>query len=307
MTSQDSFLSSVFETEESIQKQTKKFLKRLGYCMSMCFRKIRVNHSKKNKVLEDLFNQRRILKHKIDDNSFEKLKDVEAKLATICASDNVRIITEACAGLTCEGGGVNAGKIWKLKKQLRGIVQDPPTAMLDASGNLVTTNRALEKLVLEQYKERLCPHPIKDSLRLHQVQREELCKEKIEEAYKQKTPDWVIDDIDLVLKQLKNNKSRDPLGFGNEMFKPENAGTDLRKALLNMCNQIDKLIYNDEYESIDKNLTDSNVGARRNRNIRDNIFVMNAILLNVRRRKLKGTDVQIFDAEKCFDKLWAKE
>ena len=172
------------------------------------------------------------------------------------------------------------------------------------------------------------------------MQREELCKDTIEEAYKQKTPDWVIDDIDLVLKQLKNNKSRDPLGFGNEMFKPENAGTDLRKALLNMCNQIknqqvfpealskcnvtslyknkgskkdfsnyrgifrvtiirsilDKLIYNDEYESIDKNLTDSNVGARRNRNIRDNIFVMNAILHNVRRRKLKGTDVQIFDA-----------
>ena len=41
---------------------------------------------------------------------------------------------------------------------------------------------------------------------------------------------------------------------------------------------LDSLIYNDEYKNIDINLTDSNVGARKQRNIRDNIFVMNAII-----------------------------
>ena len=41
---------------------------------------------------------------------------------------------------------------------------------------------------------------------------------------------------------------------------------------------LDRLIYNDEYENIDSNLTDSNVGARKMRNIRDNIFVLNAII-----------------------------
>ena len=41
---------------------------------------------------------------------------------------------------------------------------------------------------------------------------------------------------------------------------------------------LDRLIYNDEIENIDSNLTDSNVGARRNRNIRDNIFVLNAVI-----------------------------
>ena len=41
---------------------------------------------------------------------------------------------------------------------------------------------------------------------------------------------------------------------------------------------IEKLIYNDEYSKIDKNLDDSNVGARKDRNIRDNIFVLNSIL-----------------------------
>ena len=70
---------------------------------------------------------------------------------------------------------------------------------------------------------------------------------------------------------------------------------------------LDKLIYNDEYPGIDKNLTDSNVGARQNRNIRDNIFVINAISNEAVKRKLKGIDMQIFDVYKCFDKLWAKE
>ena len=69
---------------------------------------------------------------------------------------------------------------------------------------------------------------------------------------------------------------------------------------------LDKLIYNDEYCTIDENLTDSNVSARKGRNIRDNIFVVGAIVNNVVRRKLKGIDISIYDIENCFDKLWSK-
>ena len=48
---------------------------------------------------------------------------------------------------------------------------------------------------------------------------------------------------------------------------------------------LEKLIYNDEYINIDKNLTDANVGARKKRNIRDNIFVLNAITNSRRKEK----------------------
>ena len=70
---------------------------------------------------------------------------------------------------------------------------------------------------------------------------------------------------------------------------------------------LDKLIYNDEYPGIDEHLTDSNVGARQGRNIRDNIFVINAVLNSAAKRSLKDIDIGIYDAEKCFDKLWAQE
>ena len=70
---------------------------------------------------------------------------------------------------------------------------------------------------------------------------------------------------------------------------------------------LDRLIYNDEYENIDQKLTDSNVGARSRRNIRDNIFVVNAILNSQKKASNEAVDIQVYDVEQCFDSLWVKE
>ena len=70
---------------------------------------------------------------------------------------------------------------------------------------------------------------------------------------------------------------------------------------------LDKLIYIDEYDNIDANLTDSNVGARRSRNIRDNIFVLNAILNSKKGTLKEDIDIQVYDVEQCFDSLWLQE
>ena len=170
-------------------------------------------------------------------------------------------------------------------------------------------------------------------------------------AKRNRTALWTMDDLDAVLKYLKKNKSRDPLGYANEIFRPEVAGDDLKKATLSLMNRIkieqifpdaleycdissiwklkgsrndfefyrgifrvtifrsilDRLIYNDEYTTIDANLSDSNVGARKGRNIRDNIFVMNAIINSVLKGNAEAIDVQVYDVEKCFDTLWLQE
>ena len=70
---------------------------------------------------------------------------------------------------------------------------------------------------------------------------------------------------------------------------------------------LDRLIYNDEYKNIDSNLTDSNVGARKGRNIRDNIFVLNAVTNSVVKGNAEPIDIQLYDVEKFFDALWMKE
>ena len=204
---------------------------------------------------------------------------------------------------------------------------------MDQHGNLVTSPRLIENLALNTYKERLKNRDMKEDLSELRDMKEILCKLRLNSARKKKTPPWTIEDLDHVLKNLKRNKSRDPMGYANELFHPNVAGDDLKKAIISLMNRIkseqqypevlevcdissifknkgqrnnfefyrgifrvpilrtilDRLIYNDEYTNIDMELSDSNVGARKNRNIRDNIFVLNAATNSV----INGTEDHI--------------
>ena len=95
--------------------------------------------------------------------------------------------------------------------------------MLDSRGNLVTTSGAIEELTIQMYKDRLQALKIRDDLKWHEMQQEKMCEERIKEAQENCTPPWSMEDLEVVLKDLKNNKSRDPMGFANELFKPDNA------------------------------------------------------------------------------------
>ena len=96
------------------------------------------------------------------------------------------------------------------------------------------------------------------------------------------------------------------------VYKGKNSKTDMgnQRGLFNLVtirSIIDKLIYMDEYENVDANLTDCNVGARKQRNIRDNLFVVNGVINAVINKDDKPVDIELFDIEKCFDSLWLKE
>ena len=62
-TSQGTYLSEVFsDVSENVDVQTKHFLKRFNNIIHKCFNKIRITKSKKNNVIDNLFDQRRKLK-----------------------------------------------------------------------------------------------------------------------------------------------------------------------------------------------------------------------------------------------------
>ena len=63
------------------------------------------------------------------------------------------------------------------------------------------------------------------------------------------------------------------------------------------------MIYNDIYDIVDSSMSCSNIGARKNRNIRDHLFVIDAIINDVMNNKESNyIDIQIYDVYKCFDK-----
>ena len=157
--------------------------------------------------------------------------------------------------------------------------------------------------------------------------------------------------MDKVLKGLKNNKTRDPHGLINEIFKPGVLGKDLKMAILNLFNSIkkeqklpkflqfanittiykkkgsrqdmnndrgifvvsvlrmilDSLIYEEKFPLVDSNMSCSNIGARKNRNIRDHLFIVYGVINSVLNGNEDPVDIQIYDVEKCFDALWLED
>ena len=224
-----------------------------------------------------------------------------------------------------EKGGINAGRLWKIKKRLSPRVEDPPTAMMNQAGYLVTSETEIKKLASEHYKKVLENRPMKEELEHEKLDKEELSALRLNIAPNNKSPPWDMEDLETVRKNLKNNKVRDPLGNAIELFKPTVAGSDLKLAILRLVNMIkdklelpeifrmcnitsifkkgkrinftnyrgifrviifrsilDRLVYNNIYPVVDNSLTDANVGSRKGRNVRDNLFVLYAIMNSIK-------------------------
>ena len=69
-----------------------------------------------------------------------------------------------------------------------------------------------------------------------------------------------------------------------------------------------RLIYLDKYDELDYSMSDSQVGARRGKSVRNHIWVLNGVICDVLSSKKKApVDLQIFDYKQCFDSLWLQE
>ena len=68
-----------------------------------------------------------------------------------------------------------------------------------------------------------------------------------------------------------------------------------------------KLIYNDEYPTVDSAMSDSNIGARKEKNIRNHLFIINGIINETIKTKNKSVDIEIPDYRQCFDSMWLEE
>ena len=241
--------------------------------------------------------------------------------------------------------------LWKLKQKLCPLLSDPPMAKYDDGGNLITTTEALKKLYLETYQNRLKHRKMEEKYMDIYFLKTELWQTRLQNLRKIKTQPWSMNQLEAVLKNLKNNISMDPNGMVNETFKNGYIGSDLKEALLIFLNEVkskqfiphsmtlgnittiykskgsrldmnsdrgifiltvlkkitEKLIYNDKYKDIDKNMSDSNIGSRKKRNIRDHLLIIHGVINSVIRGKEEPIDIQIYDLEKAFDALWLED
>ena len=63
-----------------------------------------------------------------------------------------KILSEVQGLEDAEDGGFNAGKLWKLKKKLSPRSTEPPTAMENSSGKLITKKEDILEEAVNHYK-----------------------------------------------------------------------------------------------------------------------------------------------------------
>ena len=63
-----------------------------------------------------------------------------------------------------------------------------------------------------------------------------------------------------------------------------------------------RLIYLEKYDKLDSSMSDSQVGGRKGKSVRNHIWILNGIICDVLSTKKKTPiDLQIFDYKQCLD------
>ena len=202
-----------------------------------------MNKSNKKDRISELIEKRNSLKKNLaeikkagedDETTQNELNDVEKVISDSCAEDNLKLVVENFGHLSSTDGSVNTNGIWKLKKRIfPKHCKSLPVSKKDAKGRI-----ELKSLYLQTYKHRLRHRPIAKDLRNLKNLKEKLFKKRLKLSKLRKSPKWNKKELETVLKKLKKNKSRDPHGMVNDIFKTGVIGKDLQDSLLLLFNRI---------------------------------------------------------------------
>ena len=136
---------------------------------------------------------------------------------------------------------VNVTNMWKILKKLwPKFGNSVPMAKRNHQGKLISGAKELKLLMLKEYTQRLRNRPLRPDLKHMSTRKNLIFQLKMKIAQKRQSSEWTIKNLDEALSKLKNNKSRDSLGYINEIFQPDTIGDDLKASLLVMFNQLKK-------------------------------------------------------------------
>ena len=207
VTTETKELTKIVNMNKPIEVIANKFIKRLKGFVHECFKKVKIVDKPDGK-LEEMYNKRRVLRNKTDEDSKAKLESLNNELAELYSEKMVKTIMTEVKGMTkCDEGGINTGKLWKLKKKLMPRNHEPPTAMRNKDGKLLTENEEIKREAVNHYKSVFREKDIDPKYEEYKTEREELCIKRLQETKLNKTKDWSLSDVKSVLKSLKNGKS----------------------------------------------------------------------------------------------------
>ena len=98
-------------------------------------------------------------------NSKKDLDKVENELAEKYSEKMYNIIKHEIAGVDSEDGGFNSGRLWRLKKKLAPTKYEPPTAMKNSEGQLLTSDDDIKKEAVRHYEKVFEDKPMEETIK----------------------------------------------------------------------------------------------------------------------------------------------
>ena len=198
----------------------------------------------------------RLLKNTYVENE-EKISSISLAISELEAKDNINLIIENFQTLSDNPEAINLQQVWKtLKKRWPKHENVLPTAKRNHSGKIVSGPTEIKKLMAKEYRERLRTRPIRPVLEFLNSSKKEIFEMKMKIAEAEESSPWDMNDLEAALSNLKNNKERDSKGYMNEIFKSD--VSVIRYILM-------RVIYNSKYPDIDHNMSDYQMGGRKNK------------------------------------------
>ena len=369
-TNENKDLLECFENNLSFEKQSKNWNKIFKSIIFKSFKKVRIAKNKKkednHKKMFDKIIERKNLKNNLEKNVLisddmkkniqERIEQIEQEIEIEVSEDQMNEVIETLRELGGKEDSIRGDgrqKMWKmLKKMYPKISPAVPVGKRDRSGNIITNHNSLKHLYLVTYINRLRERPILEGFEELKRLKTNLFRMRLKLSSNNKSKPWKLNELEKILKHLKRNKTRDPNGLVNELFKDEVSGRDFKISLLTLFNRMKeenfipdfvrladvatiykgkgdksdlkndrgiflvtifrsilmRLIYQDFYNDLDKSISDSQVGGRKAKSVRNHVWVLNGIICDILSKKRNHpVDLQIYDYKQCFDSLWLEE
>ena len=262
----------------------------------------------KNKILKQKFRS---------SEDEERIETIDSLISKECSDKEYKKFEEVLGELETENGHTATTNVWKqFRKAYPKKVRPAPTGVKNLRGKIITNPSEKKNVTLNHFKHRMRERPVHEDIRDLEDTKESLFNTRIEQATRNKSPEFTMLELEKVLKSLKNGKSKDFNGYICELFKEGVAGSDLKRSLLMMFNQMKyelvipdclrtahvtilhkkncrldlknwrgifvcsvlhtilmKLIYERTYDLVDRSMTDSQIGARKKKSVRNHLFI----------------------------------
>ena len=204
------------------------------------FKKIRMKNNPKIAVPPEILNlidrRNKLLENNAAKNDIEKL---EYAISDLEAENNRNKIMKQFQFFSENAEKINLNQVWKtLKRMCPKVKPKIPAAKKNRRGKIISEPIQLKVLLTKEYKYRLRARPVRADFINLEMRKRKLFEMKLKIASENKSQLWTESDLEKALKSLKINRSRDPEGLVNEIFKKNVIGNNLKISLLTMFNKL---------------------------------------------------------------------